>query len=323
MSKSPFNTFGKSKSDHHQLVGFLMKVCYTELNAEVINERIRHLKNIMQNCTLCPHECRVQRFKGKYGVCRISNKVYISSAGPHYGEELPLVGTYGSGTIFFSSCNLKCQFCQNYEISQLRSGRPVTIFQLAEIMLMLQQSGCHNINLVTPTHVIPYIVEAISRARELGLQIPLVYNCGGYESFSTLQLLDGIVDIYMPDIKYSDNEIARRYSGALQYWDIVRIAVKEMYRQVGNLTVNGQGIATRGLLIRHLVLPNRLAGSEKVLEFITKELSVDSYVNIMDQYHPVYHAKNHQILNRPIKKNEYNEVIKMAESIGLHRGYAS
>jgi len=245
----------------------------------------------------------------------------ISSVSPHFGEEPPLVGLSGSGTIFFTNCNLWCLFCQNYDISHLKAGGRVTKDELADAMLHLQRLGCHNINLVTPTHYTPQIVEALVIAVEKGLSIPIVYNCGGYESVETLQLLDGIVDIYMPDIKYSDDEYARRYSGVKNYWEVVQEAVKEMHRQVGDLRVNSSGIAERGLLIRHLVLPNGIAGSEKVLRFIAEEISQGSYVNIMDQYRPCFKANTIPELSRVITNREFHQVLTMAQRLGLKRGF--
>jgi len=247
--------------------------------------------------------------------------LFISSAGPHYGEEPELVGWGGSGTIFFTSCNLKCAYCQNYEISQLRLGHPISIEDLAEIMLRLQDRGCHNINFVTPTHFTPQIVKAVAIAADRGLSIPLVYNCGGYESVRTLQFLDGVIDIYMPDIKYSDNRLAKMYSGAPRYWDIVREAIREMHRQVGDLVVDRRGIAQRGLLIRHLVLPNDLAGSRAVLDFVASEISLDSYINLMDQYRPLNRAYRYRELNRRITSGEFWSVVEYARSLGLHRGF--
>lgn len=288
-----------------------------------LKDRADALKGLMRECRICPHECGARRLEGKYGVCRSTAEVMISSAGPHYGEEAPLTGSHGSGTIFFTSCNLKCTFCQNYDISQLRMGRRISSRELAGAMLRLQQGGCHNINLVTPTHVVPQIVEALVVAVENGLCVPIVYNCGGYESVETLALLEDIVDVYMPDIKYADNEHARRYSGAPGYWDIVRLALKEMHRQVGDLTVDRKGIATRGLLIRHLVLPNKLAGSRGVLEFIAREISVNSYVNIMEQYRPAYRALRFSELSRMISTREYGEVLEYASQLGLRRGFVN
>lgn len=298
-----------------------MSACYRErLSRAELKERVEHLHRLLDNCTVCPRECGARRTKGEYGVCRSTDDVMVSSAAPHFGEEAPLVGTHGSGTIFFSSCNLKCLFCQNYEISHLRKGRIVSRSELAQIMLSLQDAGCHNINLVTPTHVVPQIIDALVIAAERGLSIPLVYNCGGYESVETLSLLRDIVDVYMPDVKYSQNDCARRYSGAKDYWDVARAAVREMHAQVGCLEIDGQGIAVHGLLIRHLVLPNRLAGSMAVLEFVAREISPNSYLNIMDQYRPMYRASSHPELNRGLTSDEYREVVEYASHLGLRRG---
>lgn len=276
---------------------------------------------MLKECRLCPRECGALRTAGQYGVCRIGKQVIVSAASPHYGEEPVLVGRHGSGTIFFSSCNLKCLFCQNYDISHMRAGRAISDEELASLMLSLQDMGCHNINLVTPTHVAAQIVQALVLAVERGLRLPLVYNCGGYESVETLRLLDGIVDIYMPDIKYSSNQMAKRWSGAADYWDVVRLAVKEMHRQVGDLITDELGIARRGLLVRHLVLPNDVAGSEAVLEFVAHEISVDTYINIMDQYYPAFKARTLPPLNRRIRTEEYERVIAFARLLGLHRGF--
>jgi len=292
------------------------------LTIKELQDRANELRESMRECVLCPHQCRARRTVGRYGVCRTTEVANISAAAPHYGEEPPLVGSSGSGTIFFSSCNLKCAFCQNYEISQLKRGWPVSALGLAQQMLRLQNFGCHNINFVTPTHVVPQIVEALVTAVERGLRIPLVYNCGGYESVATLRLLENIVDIYMPDIKYSDNGHSKRYSGAPEYWDVVRSAVREMQRQVGDLLEDREGVARRGLLVRHLVLPGRIAGSKRVIEFIAREISVDCYVNVMDQYRPSYRAEGIPALNRCITADEFDEVIVYARKLGLHRGFA-
>jgi putative pyruvate formate lyase activating enzyme len=241
--------------------------------------------------------------------------------GPHFGEEPPLVGSHGSGTIFFSSCNLKCLYCQNFEISQSRFGHPVSIRQLALHMLWLQELGCHNVNLVTPTHFCPQIVEALALAVQGGLMIPIVYNCGGYESVHTLRMLEDIVDIYMPDIKYSDDENARTYSGVKHYWGVVQAAVKEMHRQVGDLECDEHGVARRGLLLRHLVLPNGIAGSTRVVDFVRDEISPHSYINIMGQYRPAYRAGRYGVLNRRPTSSEYNRVVNHAAARGLHRGF--
>jgi putative pyruvate formate lyase activating enzyme len=254
-------------------------------------------------------------------VCRSTDELVISQVGPHFGEEPPLVGWGGSGTVFFSRCNLWCLFCQNFDISHLDDGRPATTEDLAAAMISLQQRGCHNINLVSPTHFTPQIVEALVLAVEQGLQIPIVYNCGGYESVKTLQCLDGIVDIYMPDLKYSNNEHARQYSGVKNYWDVARPALEEMQRQVGDLVMDRRGIAQRGILVRHLVLPNGLAGSREILDFVARQISPNTYINIMDQYHPAFKASEHDELNRRISSSEFNEVVAYAQHVGLQRGF--
>ncbi|RZN37223.1 MAG: radical SAM protein [Methanophagales archaeon ANME-1-THS] len=286
-----------------------------------LEERIEQLMDILNECTLCPRACRVNRTRGETGYCNSGKDLIVSSAQPHYGEEDVLVGTYGSGTIFLTNCNLGCIFCQNYDISHLGYGQRVTGEEFARSMLSLQRRGCHNINLVTPTHFTPQIVKALKIAIEYGLHIPLVYNCGGYESKRTIELLDGIVDIYMPDIKYSDEASARKYSNAPDYFDVCKEAVKEMHRQVGDLTVDAQGVAVRGLLIRHLVLPNHVAGSAEVFKFIATELSKESYVNIMLQYRPMYRAYEYKELNRRITVSEYQEALDSAKDWGLHRGF--
>lgn len=243
----------------------------------------------------------------------------VASFAPHFGEEDVLVGRGGSGTIFLSGCNLSCVFCQNYDISQLRRGQVVGQDDFVQMMLILQKQGCHNINFVTPTHFMPQILEAVFLAQEQGLRIPLVYNCGGYESIDSLRILDGVIDIYMPDVKYADEQTARRFSHAPGYPKIIRKVLKEMHRQVGDLLVDQQGIAIRGLLIRHLVLPNRLAGTKALLGFIAREISVNSYVNIMDQYHPAFQAGNFPEISRPLTKEEYLQAVEIARSFGLHK----
>lgn len=282
-----------------------------------LKERSDKLNELLKECRLCPNECLADRVNGETGDCHSTDEVMISSYGPHYGEEPPLTGTLCSGTIFFTNCNLACQFCQNYDISQLGRGTSVSIDELARIMIGLQNSGCHNINFVTPTHFTPQIVDALIVAINKGLQLPLVYNCGGYESIETLKLLEGIFDIYMPDIKYSKNETAVKYSHIKNYWDVVRLAVKEMHRQVGNLKISKRGIAQRGLLIRHLILPNNVSGSKEVIDFIAGEISNDTYLNLMDQYYPSYKADNYKELNRRISKEEYYEIIDYAKKYEL------
>jgi putative pyruvate formate lyase activating enzyme len=274
---------------------------------------------ILRECRLCPRECRVDRLAGQKGKCQVTREVIVSSYGPHFGEEAPLVGGHGSGTIFFAYCNLKCVFCQNYTISQLGEGTEVTSDELAGMMLSLQTQGCHNINLVSPTHVVPHILAALEIAVRKGLSVPLVYNTGGYDSLETLRLLDGIVDIYMPDMKYSDARIAEQLSGIKDYPRANQAAVKEMHRQVGDLQMDERGVAQRGLLVRHLVLPNRLAGTEEVVRFLSQEVSRDTYLNIMAQYHPCHKAFDLPRLSRRITDKEFNEAIELAHRYGLNR----
>lgn len=282
-------------------------------------ERISRARQILQGCTLCPRECGVNRLEGQRGFCRVGARAMVSSVGPHFGEEAPLVGRNGSGTIFFSGCNLGCLFCQNYDISHLVAGEEVSEEDLVRHMLFLQSLGCHNINLVTPTHVVPQILGALAEARREGVDLPVVYNCGGYESVETLRLLDGAVQIYMPDFKYGHNAAGKKYSCVDDYFDRAREALVEMHRQVGDLVLDEQGIAQSGLLIRHLVLPEGLAGTEKVMEFIATELSPDSYVNVMDQYHPQYRAGEFPELDRRITFEEYRQAIDFAKRYGITR----
>jgi len=292
-----------------------------KLTLPELQQRAEILHQLSVECRLCPNECLARRKNGETGECHSTNEVIVSSVNPHFGEEPPLVGLFGSGTIFFTNCNLSCDFCQNYDISHLGVGEKVSTTDLASAMIQLQQRGCPNINFVTPTHFTPQIVDALILAIEKGLEIPLVYNCGGYESVETLKLLENIVDIYMPDIKYSIDENALKYSGVQNYWETVKQAVMEMYRQVGDLKINKRGIAQRGLLIRHLVLPNDIAGSKAVIDFVAKEISANTYINIMDQYCPAYKASEHKELNRRITPSEYKEVVDYAFSRGLRRGY--
>lgn len=287
----------------------------------VLDERIELLEEILNECKLCPRACGINRNRGEKGYCKSDRHLIVSSVQAHFGEEDVLVGTHGSGTIFLTHCSLRCIYCQNYDISHLGYGQKVTEEGLALSMLGLQERGCHNINFVTPTHYTPQIVKALKIAVEKGLCIPIVYNCGGYEAKSTIELLDGIVDIYMPDIKYSDAENAKKYSNAEDYFDRCKEAIREMHRQVGDLKVDERGIAWRGLLIRHLVLPNGIAGSADVLKFIATEISHESYVNIMLQYRPMYKAYEYKELNRGIKMSEYREAIDIAKEWGLHRGF--
>jgi putative pyruvate formate lyase activating enzyme len=273
----------------------------------------------MAACSMCAWDCRVDRFAGKLGVCRTGRLARVSSYGTHLGEEDVLRGWRGSGTIFFSRCNLRCQFCQNAEISQMDTGREVQPEELAGMMLELQAQNCHNINLVSPSHVVPQILAALLLAARSGLQLPLVYNTGGYDSVETLKLLDGIVDIYMPDMKYASPIIARKYSKVQRYPEVNQAAVSEMHRQVGDLVIDQRGLAVRGLLVRHLVLPNNLAGTAEIARFLVEEISAGTYINLMDQYSPAYKASQYPKLNRRVTPKEYLSAIHMARTAGLHR----
>ena len=263
--------------------------------------KIKKAYRLMESCSLCPRRCGVNRLKGETGVCKAGLLPMVSSFHAHFGEEPPISGHKGSGAIFFTHCSLRCVFCQNYPISQLGEGREAPVGTLAGMMLKLQAAGCHNINFVTPTHYMPEILEAVYIAKEKGLSVPLVYNCGGYESVDALKVLDGVIDIYMPDMKYSDNAAARKYSSAPDYFEMSKIAIKEMYRQVGDLKII-KGIAEKGLLIRHLLLPDNLAGSEAIFDFIINELSVGTYVNIMAQYYPCHLAFDFPEISRRVTR---------------------
>jgi putative pyruvate formate lyase activating enzyme len=280
-----------------------------------LERRIEKLYEILENCTLCPRSCQVNRFVSKNGACRTGIRPIVSSFGPHFGEESFLVGNNGSGTIFFSNCNLNCVFCQNWEISQMGVGEEIDVEELSKIMLKLQKMGCENINLVSPTHQVPMIVDALSRAWQKGLKLPIVYNCGGYESIETLKLLEGIVDIYMPDFKYGDDEKALKYSKVPNYTSVVKRALEEMYRQVGPLNIES-GVATRGVFVRHLIMPNDASSSEKVLQLIAS-VSLDIPVNIMTQYYPAFKAHQYAELNRRITREEFIKVVEKARTLGL------
>jgi putative pyruvate formate lyase activating enzyme len=269
-------------------------------------------------CEFCGRVCQVDRYE-QTGACRTGVRALVSSYGPHLGEEDPLRGVRGSGTIFFAWCNLECQYCQNYDISQLGHGEEKEPEDIASMMLSLQSYGCHNINLVSPTHVLAPILAAVLIAAQAGLRLPLVWNTGGYDSLAALKLLDGVVDIYMPDVKYADEKNAHRYSKVKDYPAINQGAVREMHRQVGDLALNGNGIARRGLLVRHLVLPEGLAGTAECARFLAEEVSRDTYVNVMDQYRPCYRAAELPPLNRPITGAEYEQAMEQAREAGLHR----
>ena len=252
-------------------------------------------------------------------VCRTGERAVVASYGPHHGEEDPLRGSAGSGTIFFSWCNLRCVYCQNWDIAQRSVGREVEPRAIADMMLELQRLGCHNINFVTPSHVVAQIIAAVDDAARRGLALPLVYNTSGYDSLEALALLDGIVDIYMPDMKYGDSRLAHQYSKVRNYVEANRAAVKEMHRQVGDLVLDARGIAQRGLLVRHLVLPNGIAGTGDVLRFLAEEISRNTYLNLMDQYQPYYHADEYPAIARPLTQEEYREALAAADQAGLKR----
>ena len=275
---------------------------------------------LLEKCSVCPRNCNVNRLKNELGFCKIGKNPKISAYNLHFGEEPPISGTNGSGTIFFTGCNLRCVFCQNYPISQLCNGNEITVEKLAGIMITLQNQNANNINLVTPTHVVPQIIEAVLLAKNKGLKIPIVYNSGGYEKVETLKLLKGIIDIYMPDAKYADDRSAEKYSDAKNYSEINKAALKEMYKQVGTLQIKND-IATKGLLIRHLVLPENIAGSRKVFEFIAKEISPKTYMSIMAQYHPANRTDEFPELQRKITDKEYQQVLNWADELGLINGW--
>jgi putative pyruvate formate lyase activating enzyme len=288
------------------------------LDGGELGRRARSARNHLKSCDLCPRYCRVNRLETLEGaVCRTGERAVVSSFGAHHGEEDPLRGFRGSGTIFFTWCNLRCVFCQNWDISQKGMGDEVEPEALAGMMLSLQAQGCHNINLVSPSHVVAQILAALVIAAQGGLVLPLVYNTGGYDSPEALALLDGVVDIYMPDMKYGDSAMAHRYSHVRDYCEVNRAAVKEMFRQVGDLTLDERGIARRGLLVRHLVLPGGIAGTPEVLRFLAEEVSPRTYLNLMDQYHPCYRADEYPPLDRSVDREEYGQALMLAKRYGF------
>jgi len=273
----------------------------------------------MSSCTLCPRMCRVDRLSGSTGVCRTGRRALVSSFNAHFGEEAPLVGTNGSGTIFFTNCNLLCLFCQNFEISHQGIGESVSDKQLAGAMLALQRQGCHNINFVTPSHVVPQILAALELAVPAGLNVPLVYNSGGYDRIETLRLLDGVIDIYMPDFKFWDPAIAQMACKAPDYPETARQALREMHRQVGDLELDDRGIARRGLLVRHLVMPGGLAGTQAIMRFIAREVSPQTYVNVMSQYRPCGRADEVPGLEAALSADEYHRAVRETIAEGITR----
>lgn len=282
-------------------------------------ERIEKARILLKECQICPRRCNVNRLENKVGICKVGTLPKVSNYNPHFGEESPLVGRHGSGTIFITSCNLGCVFCQNSDISHRSDGHEISLERFAQMMIELQRIGCHNINFVTPTHVLPQILEALPLAIKKGLKIPLVYNTGGYDLVETLQLVEGVFDIYMPDFKFSDNEVANSLCKAKDYPQVVMGAMKEMHRQVGDLVINDYGIAERGLIVRHLIIPNGLAGTRKVMRFLVQEISPHTYVNIMDQYHPWYLSHKYLEINRCINDEEFENALQIAREEGVHR----
>jgi putative pyruvate formate lyase activating enzyme len=284
-----------------------------------LKARIRKAWKRMRSCSLCPRRCKVDRLIGQTGVCGTGRAAVVASIGPHFGEEAPLVGRRGSGTIFFSGCNLLCSFCQNFDISRGEAGDPASVAQLAAMMLALQEEGCHNINFVTPSHVVPQILAAVAVAIPRGLRIPLIYNTSGYDRVQTLELLDGVVDIYMPDFKFWDPGVAQSVCRARDYPAVARAALKEMHRQVGDLRIGSDGVAYRGLLVRHLVMPHALAGTSAVMGFIAREISPETYVNIMTQYRPCGRAYQDPLLAEMPTRADFENAFEAARAAGLTR----
>jgi len=297
-----------------------LKLSYlSTLKNGLLKDKIDKAYSLLKACVLCPRKCGVDRLSGETGLCNTGKLAWVSSFNPHFGEEDPLVGTHGSGTIFFTHCNLLCLFCQNFDISHLGSGQEVSDDQLAGMMLALQDRGCHNINFVSPSHVVPQILSAVAIAASKGLSVPLVFNTGGYDRVETLKLLDGVFDIYMPDFKFWDPQIADSACQAGDYPEVARRALLEMHRQVGDLQFDGLGLARRGLLIRHLVLPKGLAGTREVMRFIAQKLSPDSYVNIMSQYRPCGRAAEVSGLNSYLTRDEYRLAVQAAKEEGINQ----
>jgi len=285
----------------------------------VLREKIQQAEAILQSCMLCPRSCRVNRKAGEKGICRTTDRALVYGYHAHFGEEAPLVGRFGSGTIFFTDCNLKCNFCQNFEISHKGAGKQVSDLELADMMLALQNKGCHNINLVTPSHVVPRILSAVRLAAEKGLRLPLVYNTGAYDAVETLRILDGVIDIYMPDFKFWDPRSSDVTCGAPDYPDVARKAILEMHRQVADLVMDASGLAKRGLLIRHLIMPDRLSETHEIMKFIASKISKDTYVNIMPQYHPSGDIGGMKSLHRQIAPTEHARALQYALEAGLTR----
>lgn len=277
--------------------------------------------NILAKCEICPHKCKINREKGNVGRCKANDKVKIALYSIHKFEEPCITGNNGSGTVFFSNCNLNCIYCQNYEISQLGKGKEITINELADIFIELQNKNVENINLVTPTSYALHIIEAIKIAKRNGLKIPIIYNTNAYENIETLKLLEGYIDVYLPDLKYYDNELGKRYSKIDNYFDIATKAIKEMYRQVGATKIDKNGIIQKGVMIRHLVLPNNIENSKNILKWIKENIDEKVYINIMAQYFPTYKAKEDKTLNRKLTKEEYEKIENYVYELDIENGY--
>lgn len=284
-----------------------------------LERRAQMATRMLASCCLCPRRCGANRLNDERGACRTGQLAIVASFHAHFGEEAPLVGRHGSGTIFFANCNLTCVYCQNHDISQAGAGRETNPEELASIMLHLQEAGCHNINLVSPSHIVPQMLSALLIAAAAGLTIPIVYNTGGYDALETLRLLNGVIDIYMPDMKYADPDVGRRFSGVDGYPARNREAVREMHRQVGDLRLDERQVARRGLLVRHLVLPGGLAGTRDIVRFLADDISPDTYLNVMGQYRPCHEAHAFPELARRTSAEEYHEALRMCEEAGLTR----
>lgn len=291
------------------------------MKVEDIRERVKRAQALLETCTVCPRRCGVNRLKGQIGFCGVSGKAKVGSHNVHLGEEPPISGTRGSGTIFFSGCNMRCRYCQNFPISQLGHGREMDAKELAEMMLTLQSKGCHNVNLVTPSHLVPQILEALACAWDQGFDLPLVYNSSGYDSVDSLKLLEGVVDVYLADMRYSNDDPAKEFSSAEDYVEVNRQAIREMYRQVGNLAVDERGLAKTGLIIRHLILPHDIAGSACTFRFIKRDISPDAHVSLMGQYFPSFEAGECVSINRKITPAEYETAVESFFASGLSKGW--
>ncbi|MEW5922422.1 MAG: radical SAM protein [Candidatus Zixiibacteriota bacterium] len=288
--------------------------------AEIIKTGETLLQSLTR-CEICPHECRVDRFAGERGKCNSGTELKVASYNLHFGEEPPLSGGGGSGTIFLANCSLFCKYCQNYPISQMGTGSFISIDECRDMMLELQKRGADNINFVTPDHMLPMLLMALGRAREAGMELPVVYNCSGFQKLGILKLLEGIIDIYLVDMRYNDSQIAKQYSGCDNYVEVNREAIREMYRQVGNLTMDDRDLALQGILIRHLVLPNNLSGSEGIFNFLAEEISPDVYVSLMSQYFPAYKAVDDEKINRRLTVKEFDKAVDAFYDAGLGNGF--